>query len=312
MDAMGGTEIDLYFPSIQEREVQYNARASVADFDACMREYETLSRQARADCVGLFDLRYGPAGAERLDLFLAAGRSRPAPLFIFIHGGYWRSQTKENSALMAGLFTSQGIAVATLEYTLLPRASLWEVVREIRSAVAWLHGNAAGFGIDPDRIFVGGSSAGGHLVGMLLAPGWHEEFAVPHDLVKGAVALSGLYDIQPLCEIAPGEWLRLVPWQARDLSPLFMIPDLAPPLILSVGGLETDGFKNQTRAYEAAWKRRGHQVTFVPAEDRNHFDLLVDLSRPDRPLARAVLQMIRGGDHASAEFQDGRRASWTE
>ncbi len=290
---MSKVEHDLYFENVDQRNVEYNARGSVSDFDACVREYAELSCAAKAACVGIYDLKYGLAAAERLDLFPVSTANLPAPLFIFIHGGYWRSQTKEDAALMAKVFTDAGIAVATVEYTLLPRATLAEVVREIRSAVAWLYRNVSKFGVNPSQFYVGGSSAGGHLVGMLLASQWHEEFDVPPNLIKGAVALSGLFDIEPLCDIGPNEWLRLEPYQAKTLSPIHLIPESAPPLILSVGGLETDGFKNQTKAYEAAWKDRGHTVLTVSAPDRNHFNLLSELSRPEQPLTQVIINLIK-------------------
>lgn len=293
-------EFDLFFPDLQRRAIEYNARASVADFDACVRDYAERSALAKASCAGIYDLKYGLASAERLDLFPVPLPGQPAPLFIFIHGGYWRAQTKEDAALMAKVFTDAGVAVATLEYSLLPRVTLAEIVREMREAVAWLYHNAAQFGIDPARLHVGGSSAGAHLVGMLLADGWKQEFGLPEDVLKGAAALSGLYDLRPLCDIEPNDWIRLMPAQAERLSPLFLIPEKAPPLILSVGGLETDGFKRQTQAYEAAWRKRGLDVTLVNAADRNHFDLLLELAYPDRPLTAAILQMITGEPHVRA------------
>lgn len=294
---MSTSTYDLFFPDLLQRSIEYNARGSVPDFDACVREYAELSANAKADCAGVYDLKYGMASAEKLDLFLVPGPRQPAPLFVFIHGGYWRSQSKDDAALMVKVFTDAGIAVATLEYTLLPKATLAEVVREMRSAVAWLYRNATQFGVDPDRIFVGGSSAGGHLVGMLLAPEWHDEFGVPSTVVKGAVALSGVFDIRPLCDIEPNEWLRLVPLQAQSLSPIFCIPDTATSLILSVGGLETEGFKNQTYAYLNAWRERGHEATLIDAQDRNHFNLLSELAHPERPLTTAILRMILGSEN---------------
>lgn len=289
---MAESEIDLFFPDLRQRGVEYNARASVPDFDACVAEYARLAAEAKAACPGLYNLKYGPARGEALDLFPVPGPRQPSPIFVFIHGGYWRSQSKTDAALMARVFTDAGVAVAVLEHTLLPVATLAEVVREMRSAIAWLHQNAATYGIDPSRIIAGGSSAGAHLVGMLLAEGWQEEFGVPADVLKGAMALSGLYDIRPICDIEANEWLRLVPSQAERLSPLFMIPDHAPPLVLSVGGLETQGFRNQTRAYAEAWRAKSHPLRIVDAPDRNHFNLLSDLAFPDRPLTRTVLEMI--------------------
>ena len=125
---------DLFFASIAEREVQYNARASVADFDACVRRYAESAARVRAAGRAEPAVRHGPD--ERLDLFLPAAAQASAPLFVFIHGGYWRSQRKEDAPVMAEAFNAAGAAVATLEYTLLPEATLPEVVREVRSAVA--------------------------------------------------------------------------------------------------------------------------------------------------------------------------------
>lgn len=283
---------DLAFANLEERDRQYNARASVPDFDACVREYAERSAWARSRCVGLHDLRYGPTKDERLDIFPVVSARQPSPLFIFMHGGYWRGQTKEDAALVAKPLVDAGVAVATLEYPLLPAVTLAQTVAAVRGAVAWLYAHAARFGVDPERLYAGGSSAGGHLTGMLLAPGWQASYGVPADVIKGGVGLSGLYDIRPLCETHANEWLRLHPEQARLLSPLFLLPETAVPLILSVGGLETDGFKNQTRAYEAAWQARGFPMRRVDAPQCNHFDLLCETADPHSPLSRAMLEMM--------------------
>ena len=211
--------IDLTFEDLSARAVQYNARASVEDFDACMAEYAALAQRARAQTPGIYDLRYGMSAAERLDLFPAC--TQPAPLLIFIHGGYWHSQRKEEACSMAAAFARRGVAVATLEYTLAPEATLAEIVHEVRSAVAWLYHHGAPFGIDPARIFVSGSSAGGHLCGMLIADGWQSRYRLPPDAIKGALALSGLYDLRPLCDVYINDWLHLTLEQAQTLSPLF-------------------------------------------------------------------------------------------
>ena len=286
--------IDLEFASLAERDRQYNARASVADFDACMRDYVQSSALARQQCVGMYDLRYGMGVAERLDLYLPAGAHHPAPLLIFIHGGYWRALRKEDSAMMAKVFTDAGVAVATLEYPLLPEATLPETVREVRSAVAWLHRHGAAYGIDPDRMYASGSSAGGHLVGMVLASGWQASYGLPPVVIQGGVGLSGLYDILPLCGTHINEWLRLTPEQARRLSPLYHLPDTPTPLVLAVGGLETDGFKNQTLAYETAWRAQNYPVARVDTPHCNHFNLVSELALPDSPLTQATLKMIQG------------------
>ena len=290
-DAPVRNEVELFFRDLTERGRQYDARASVADFDACVAEYARLARKVNNECVGIYDLRYGQSQAERLDIFPTALGGQPAPVFVFIHGGYWRSQTKEDAPIMAQAFTRAGVAVCVLEYTLLPEATLAEVVRQARSAVAWLYRNGAGYGIDPDRLYVGGSSAGAHLAAMVAAQDWTVSYGLPHDLVKGVAGLSGLYELAPLCQIAPSEWLQLHADQTARVSPLHHLPRAGLPMVLAVGGLETDGFKNQTEAYDEACRAAGLAVNRVHVPQCNHFDLLCELAEPQSELCRAVLEM---------------------
>ncbi|CAI2443732.1 alpha/beta hydrolase [Serratia liquefaciens] len=286
-------KIDLLFDDLSMRAVQYNARASVEDFDACMAQYEQLAAQAKAQTPGIYDIHYGMGVAERLDLFPAA--RQPSPLLVFIHGGYWHSQRKEEACSMAANFTQHGVAVATLEYTLQPEATLAEIVREVRSAIAWLYHHAGQYGIDPERIFVSGSSAGGHLCGMLIADDWQHRYQVPVNVIKGALALSGLYDIRPLCDIYINDWMRLTPEQAVTLSPLFMLPEKAhaPQILLDVGAKETRGFRNQTLAYFAACREKGLNVALLEDRHNNHFTLVNELANPNSILFQRVMAMIK-------------------
>ena len=315
--------VDLLFASQAEREVQYDARASVADFAGYMREYAERSAQVRARHAAVLDLQYGPGIAERLDIFLpdamarhgtaaprgataapdAAARSRnvapvagtsvpSAPVFIFIHGGYWRAQRKEDMYSFLPAFTQAGIAVVVVEYTLVPEATLAEVVREMRSALAWLYQNAANHGLDADRFFVGGSSAGGHLAAMLMAPDWPARYGLPDDVVKGAVALSGLFDLRPLCGTVVNSWLHLTEAQALSLSPINLTPTRPCPLVLAVGGRETEGFKRQTQAMKAHWQRHGMPVNEVAAPDCDHFSLLFELGRKESDLFAATRALM--------------------
>ncbi|WP_379971917.1 alpha/beta hydrolase [Edwardsiella ictaluri] len=285
--------IDLNFNNADERAVQYNARASVEDFDACMVEYAELAKQARLQTPGIYDLRYGMAAAERIDVFPAS--VQPAPLVIFIHGGYWCSQRKEDACSMAASFTSHGIAVATLEYTLAPLATVAEIMHEVRSAVSWLYHHGEQFGIDLARIFIIGSSAGAHLCSSLVSAGWHERYQLPADAIKGVLAMSGIYDLRPLCDIFSNEWLRLSPEQAKSVSTIFSLPKkktYAPKILLSVGGKETLGFKHQTQAYYEACRENELDVTFIEDHQHNHFTLVNTLANPETEMFKQVMAII--------------------
>ncbi len=284
--------VELLFDSQAEREMQYDARASVADFAGYMREYAERSETVRTGHPALLDIAYGPGIAERLDIFLPVARAAPAPVLVFIHGGYWRAQRKEDMCSFVPAYTQAGIAVVIVEYTLVPEATLAEVVREMRSALAWLHRHGSHYGLDADRLFVSGSSAGGHLAAMLMAPDWPARYGLPDDVIKGAVALSGLFDLRPLCTTVVNSWLQLTETQALALSPIQYVPARSGPLILAVGGRETQGFKNQTQAMWQTWQSHGLTVHQVDAPDCDHFSLLFELGTPDSALFQATRQMI--------------------
>jgi len=154
--------------SADELERGYNARATVPDVDALLRDYRAQSTPMYAlPCVR--DIACGPHPDERLDLFPVPGR-RDAPLFVFVHGGYWRALAKEDSVFMARCFTERGIAVASLNYTLSPQAPLAEIVAQCRRGLGWLHAHGAAHGIDTSHIVLAGRSAGGHLAAAMLSP----------------------------------------------------------------------------------------------------------------------------------------------
>ncbi|HEY0294561.1 MAG TPA: alpha/beta hydrolase [Bordetella sp.] len=274
-------------------DVQYNARATVPDVMVFLNEYTEQSRQARASLPCATGLAYGEDPDETLDVFpAAAGSASPAPVFVFIHGGYWRALGKDDSSSMAPAFTRAGAVVVAVNYSLAPAVTLDRIVDQNRRALAWVHRNIARYGGDPARIHIGGSSAGGHLAGMMLASGWQQAAGLPADLVKGALLLSGLYDLTPLVHTHINAWMRMSPADAERNSPQRHAPASGCPIVVSYGSNETDEFKRQSRDYLQAWQARGYpgQLTLVPGT--NHFDIVLELSKPDSPLTRAVFAQM--------------------
>ncbi len=274
-----------------ELERQYDARASVPDFDAEIARYRDLSDECYADCEVIRDLGFGPSEDERIDYF-PAGPGKP--VLIFFHGGYWRLLGRSESAFMAKALVSRGISTAVVEYSLAPKVSLDAIVAQCRRAIAWVHGNIALHGGDPARLFVGGSSAGAHLAAMALATNWSGFPGVPGNLLKGGVLASGLYDLEPVRRCKPNEWLRLDAAAACRNSPQRMTFPKEPELLIAWGGQETDEFKRQSEDFAGKLHDAGLIATCLEIADRNHFDVITDLADPGRSLHQAAASLIDG------------------
>lgn len=278
------TVVDEYF------DTQYNARASVLDYEQYPRRYRALSDAAHASLKVFSDIAYGPGAGERLDVFPAA--QADAPVLLFIHGGYWRALSKADSAFMAPALTAAGACVVVIDYDLAPAVTLDQIVDQTRRALAWVHRHIAGFGGDPARIVASGSSAGGHLVGMLLAADWQAAYGVPAGVLHGALPISGLFDLQPLRATHINDWMSLDAAAARRNSPQFHLPAQGPQLVVSFGALESAEFARQSHEFLGAWHQQGLPGRFVAAPGRNHFDVVLQLGEPGTPLYNAALQLL--------------------
>ncbi|MEJ5021218.1 alpha/beta hydrolase [Ochrobactrum vermis] len=273
----------------------YNAKATVSAeaFAAEMVRYREASVAPRADWGQHFDVVYDEESGQRIDIFGPSSRNRISSVFVFIHGGYWRALSKEDSAMMAAMLAAEGIATVVVDYRLAPKTSLAEITREVRAALAFVWHRGREYGLDPDRISVGGSSAGGHLVGALLAEGWHSDFGLPSNTVKFAMPVSGLFELAPLAASFPQEWLNLSPADVDQLSPIRHIPVRGCPITVAWSEDEADGFKRQSRAYADCWTAAGGEAKAIEVANRNHYNILMDWCAPETEMSQALLAGIR-------------------
>ncbi len=275
-----------------ELERQYDARATVPDIASELQAYREASTPMYQLTPCWRDVAYGSGPDETLDLFPVAGQPN-APLLVFIHGGYWRALHSQDSVFMAQQFTRHGVAVAALNYTLAPHATLAHIVGQCQRAVAWLLKDAAPYGVTPQRAVLSGSSAGAHLAAMLLVPEWQAEHGVAPSALCGGVLLSGLYDLEPVQRCAPNTWLNLSVAQAQALSPLRQLPHPQMPLYVAVAEHDTDAFKRQSRDYAAACRAQGNPVTWHEAPQRNHFNIVLDWLDAQSALFQATMGLIQ-------------------
>jgi arylformamidase len=275
---------------------QFNLRARWPQFQLYFDRWSEESAAARARLDGHLDLTYGPSAGQRLDIFPApqgAGTDKGAPLVAFIHGGYWQALDKSDFSYLAPTFVDAGIAFASLNYDLAPQVSVEEIVRQVRAAIVWLSGHAGDYGADPERIYVAGHSAGGHLTAMALATAWTDWPDAPSRPVKGGCSVSGVYELEPLWRCYQQEVLKLDAGMVARNSPQRLAPPNGVPLICAVGSEETEAFHDQQRELAATWGDQGLPVQVVELPGRNHFTAVDGLFEADHPLFAAFRRMIQ-------------------
>ncbi len=275
-----------------ELERQYDARGTVPDLAIELKAYRDASTPMYDLTPCWREVAYGPGPDETLDLFPVAGQPH-APLLVFIHGGYWRALHSQDSVFMAQQLTAQGIAVAAINYTLAPQATLAHIVSQCQRAVTWLHQGATSYGVAPHRTVLAGSSAGAHLAALLLASeGPAARSGVPGSL-HGGLLLSGLFDLEPVQRCLPNTWLNLSVQEAKALSPMQHLPAVNLPLYIAVAEHDTDEFKRQSHDFAAACRAQGNPVTWHEAKQRNHFNIVLDWMDPHSHLFQATLALMR-------------------
>jgi arylformamidase len=263
-------------------DAAYNNSAAVPAYDAIKADWRARSMRVRQSHGGYLDLSYGKKPRERLDLFLADDPR--APTLMFIHGGYWQRNDKEDHAFLAEGLLPHGINLAVVEYTLAPDARLDHIVDEIRRAVMWLSEHLSDFGADPARLYVGGHSAGGHLTASAMGFGF--------DAVKGGLAISGLYDLEPIRLNYLNVKLGLDTDEARRNSPILYFPSAAAPLVVAYGSAELPELCRQSVDYANGWLQRGLPGSLLAIEGANHFTILESLADPDGALVQTLVKMV--------------------
>ena len=258
-----------------ERDAAYNNSAAVKNSVELNAAREAASAAFRTAHPGHLDLRYGPRERNTWDLFPASDPN--APCIVFIHGGYWQRNSKDQFAnLIAGPY-AHGWAAALPGYTLAPDASMSEIVAEINAALDWLAANGPAHGIG-GKVVLSGWSAGGHLTAMCLG----------HRRVSAGLAISGLHELGPIRDTYLNEKLRLTDEEIVALSPL-RLPGVAKPLAIIYGTAELPPLVADSRNLHCARAAAHLPGALIPVPGADHFTIVHELRDADGVLTKQAL-----------------------
>lgn len=286
-------------PDVAWLEREYNNRARVPEHAVHFERWARDSALARARGPALLDVSYGHGPGETLDIFRTPRRAGtpPAPVLVFIHGGWWRSLDKSDHSFIAPPFAQQGACVVVPNYALCPAVTIPDITLQMVHALAWVYRHIGAHGGDPDRITVVGHSAGGHLAAMMLACDWSMVGDdLPLALVKNAVSMSGLFDLEPVMQTPSVQVsLQLTAQQVAMASPA-RLP--APPLregrgelTAVVGADESSEFLRHNRLIQQAWGEQAVPVCEA-LKGLNHFSIVDALANPKQRLHKTVRALL--------------------
>ena len=235
---------------------------------------------------------YGPSEYEGLDIFRAAAAN--APVNVFVHGGAWRRNKAADYALQAEPLVHAGAHAVIIDFINVEQAGgdLFPMYEQVRRALAWTWRNAESFGGDRERFYISAHSSGSHLAACFLTDGWREE-DLPKTFCKGALLLSGMYDLEPVRRSKRSSYVTFTDAMMAKLSAQRHLDGLHTPLVLAYGTHETPEFQRQTEDFFAAVQAVGKPAELIVGEAYNHFELLETLANPYGLTGRAMLRQMK-------------------
>ncbi len=272
-------------------DAQYNNRARFPHYVEHFTNWARWSAAARTELPSSLDVSVGPSPWQTIDIFPAA--IALAPIYVFIHGGYWYSLDKSDYSYVARGMRAHGVTTVVNNFGLAPAHDMDTIVAHNRAALSWLWRNAESLGADRHRIYVCGHSAGGHLALMLIGTEWPALGAdLPANLVKGVCSIGGIHDLEPIRLSFLNQKLQLSLAQAARNSPVHLDYRQRAPLSLVVAIDESPEFHRQSRVMESLWQSMHYPVELLNPDDLDHFSVVNELGNPDCALVQHQLTQM--------------------
>jgi arylformamidase len=261
-----------------ERDAAYDNAGAVADSPALIAARNAAGTAFRAAHPDHLDLAFGESEREAWDLF--PGRDPNAPCLVFIHGGYWQRNRRQDFAHLAEGALAMGWSFACNGYSLAPEASLTRIAWQVHAALDWLSAHGPKHGM-AGPIVASGWSAGGHLAAL----------ALEHPAVSAGLAISGIYELAPIRETNLNDALQLTDAEVAELSPMRR-PVMHKPLAIAYGSAELPELCRQSRDFHTLRSAAHAPGPLVPVPGADHFRVLEALRVPDGSLLRVAATLL--------------------
>ncbi|XP_006869718.1 PREDICTED: kynurenine formamidase [Chrysochloris asiatica] len=282
--------------SKEELETQYSPSRWVVRLGAeeALRTYSQIgaqaTSQARATRRSLLHVPYGDGQGEKLDIYLPDGVSTALPFFVFLHGGYWQSGSKDTSAFMVDPLTAQGVAVVIVAYDIAPVGTLDLMTEQVTQSLVFLQKQYP----SNKGIYLCGHSAGAHLAAMMLLANWTKHGVSPN--LRGLFLVSGVYDLEPILHTSQNDLLLLTLEDAQRNSPQLRLqttpksPSVpALHILVVVGQHDSPEFQRHSREFFQVLCLGGWKATFEELPDMDHFAIIENLSQTHYVLTQVGL-----------------------
>ncbi len=282
------------FPNIDTEEIerQYFLRALRPDYDTVViPDWLKRSERFLQNHQGTLDLAYGNAERNHLDFFPAPIENNNGDFVLYIHGGYWQRGDKSVYSFLAEGFLERGISVALINYPMCPNIAFSKIANHVQQAVKWLWEQADDLGFNRDKLNVMGHSAGAHLTVEMLQSDW-TSIGLPANIIRSGIALSGLYDLEPLLQCSENERLKLDMDEVNSASPMKQNPDSLAPLLLGYGMNEPPDMHRQSIQYFDTFKDKSSRMECLAIPDADHFDVVNVLGDENSDLFEQTLSFI--------------------
>jgi acetyl esterase/lipase len=259
------------------------------------------------------DIPYVQQGHERQRLDVYTPETLPEgklPVMFWIHGGGWQVGDKSDVAMKPKVLTAQGFVFVSTNYRLLPEVSMEVLIGDVAKSLGWVHRNIANYGGDPERIYVGGHSAGAQLAALICTDERYlKEEGVSFNALKGCVPVDGdTYDIPKIIMTAEhrqalygGKMFTFGhrqkfgndPEKHVDFSAVTHVAKgkgIPPFLILYFSG--NPDTTAQAQRLESVLRAADIRVTIYGKQDSNHSRLNDELGVPDDPATQNFLSFL--------------------